>query len=101
MDELTSLPYLDNFVHETLRLYPPVITTMRVATEDDVIPLSEPLVDRKGHVQYEIRCARFASLAAPRLTAGRRVAKGNRIIIPILAVHRSKAIWGDDALEFK
>ncbi|KAM5537407.1 hypothetical protein V8D89_008926 [Ganoderma adspersum] len=84
MEELASLPYLDNFVHETLRLYPPVIMTMRVATEDDVIPLSEPLVDRKGKVQHEIR-----------------IAKGNRIVIPILVVHRSKAIWGDDALEFK
>lgn len=36
-----------------------------------------------------------------KLTDLRRVAKGNRIVIPIAVVHRSKAIWGDDALEFK
>ena len=54
MDELNSLPYLDNFVHETLRLHPPVTNTMRAANEDDVIPLSEPIVDKKGDLRHEI-----------------------------------------------
>ncbi|EJF57472.1 cytochrome P450 [Dichomitus squalens LYAD-421 SS1] len=84
MEDLHALPYLDQFVHETLRLYPPVTNTMRAANEDDVIPLGEPIIDKKGNVLHEIP-----------------VAKGTRIVIPILAVHRSKAIWGEDALEFK
>ncbi|KAI0336186.1 cytochrome P450 [Cubamyces sp. BRFM 1775] len=84
MDELASLPYLDCVVRETLRLHTPVAFTLRAADRDDVIPVSEPFVDRQGHVQREIR-----------------IGKGNRIIIAILALNQSKAIWGDDALEFR
>ncbi|CDO75988.1 hypothetical protein BN946_scf184922.g1 [Trametes cinnabarina] len=71
MDELSALPYLDMVVHETLRLHTPVAMLFREAKKDDVIPLSEP------------------------------IAKGNKVVLPILALHRSKEIWGEDALEFK
>ncbi|KAJ8489627.1 hypothetical protein ONZ51_g2825 [Trametes cubensis] len=84
MDELASLPYLDRVVRETLRLYTPVVFTLRAAAEDDVIPLSEPVIDRNGKAQHEIR-----------------IAAGNRVIVSILEPHHSKAIWGDDALEFR
>ncbi|CDO71953.1 hypothetical protein BN946_scf184940.g100 [Trametes cinnabarina] len=84
MDELSALPYLDMVVRETLRLHAPVAMLFREAKKDDVIPVSEPFIDRYGKVQQEIR-----------------VAKGNKVMLPILALHRSKAIWGEDALEFK
>ncbi|OSD05864.1 cytochrome P450 [Trametes coccinea BRFM310] len=70
MDELAALPYLDWVVRETLRLHAPVTWTLRSAGVDDVIPVSEPYVDRY-------------------------------VIMSILSVHHSKAIWGEDALEFK
>ncbi|KAI0634035.1 cytochrome P450 [Trametes polyzona] len=84
MDELNSLPYLDAVVRETLRVHAPVPSTMRIAMKDDVIPLSEPFVDRFGQVQTSIP-----------------IAKGTSISIPILALNRSKKLWGEDALEFK
>ncbi|KAI0364501.1 cytochrome P450 [Pilatotrama ljubarskyi] len=84
MDQLNGLPYLDAVVRETLRIHAPVPTTMRVANNDDVIPVSEPFVDRYGKIQEGIR-----------------VSKGTPIIIPILALNRSKKLWGEDALEFK
>ncbi|KAI0828219.1 cytochrome P450 [Trametes gibbosa] len=84
MDELNSLPYLDAVVRETLRIHSPVPTTIRVATKDDVIPVSEPFVDRFGKVQDTIR-----------------ISKGTPIVIPILAMNRSKKLWGEDAFEFK
>lgn len=31
----------------------------------------------------------------------RRVAKGNKVVIPILAMNRSAEIWGEDSLEFR
>jgi len=50
MDELNALPYLDAVVRETLRIHPPVASTMRVATEDDILPLGEPIKDKNGNV---------------------------------------------------
>ena len=29
------------------------------------------------------------------------IAKGNRVVVPFLAVNQSKKIWGEDALEFR
>ena len=55
MDELNALPYLDMVVRETLRLYSPVSSTIRVAKKDDTIPLNEPFTDRNGEVQDNIR----------------------------------------------
>ncbi|EIM81184.1 cytochrome P450 [Stereum hirsutum FP-91666 SS1] len=84
MEELNSLPYLDAVVRETLRYYSPVPHTVRVANRDDVIPLSEPWVDKHGVVRKELR-----------------MIKGDTIVIPFIAIHFSKKIWGPDAHEFK
>ncbi|KAI0328399.1 cytochrome P450 [Cubamyces sp. BRFM 1775] len=84
MDELNGLPYLDAVVRETLRLHSPVTFIVREAKKDDVIPLSEPYTDRYGRVHKEIR-----------------IAKGNRVALPVIAMHRLKEIWGEDAMEFK
>ena len=48
MDELAALPYLDNVAREVLRVHSPVPFTIRTAKQDDVIPLSTPVMDRKG-----------------------------------------------------
>jgi len=84
MDELNALPYLDAVVRETMRIHAPVPSTMRVATQDDVIPLEKPVKDKDGNPQYYVK-----------------VTKGQTIIIPILAINRSVEIWGNDAAEFK
>ncbi|KAI0824809.1 cytochrome P450 [Trametes gibbosa] len=84
MDELSALPYLDSVVRETLRLHAPVTMIVREVRRDDVIPVSKPVIDRYGKEYHGIR-----------------IAKGNKVVIPILAMHRSKEIWGEDVLEFK
>ncbi|KAJ7144946.1 cytochrome P450 [Mycena crocata] len=83
MDELNGLPYLDCVVRETLRLHAPVPGTIRKATQDDVVPLAIPFIDVNGVVHESLK-----------------VSKGQTITIPILAMNRAKAIWGDDAQEF-
>ncbi|KZT73023.1 cytochrome P450 [Daedalea quercina L-15889] len=84
MDELNQLPFLDAVIRETLRLHPPLNNTLREAVTDDVIPLSKPCVDVRGRIHDHVK-----------------IDKGSMVQIPILAVNRSKAIWGEDALEFK
>ncbi|KAF7792239.1 hypothetical protein EIP86_003275 [Pleurotus ostreatoroseus] len=82
MDELMALPYLDMVVKETLRVHSPVPATSRVSTKYDQIPLSKPFTDRNGEVHDSIP---YSDL----------------ILVPILILNRSKALWGEDALEFK
>ncbi|KAG6856730.1 hypothetical protein H0H87_001330 [Tephrocybe sp. NHM501043] len=84
MDELNALPYLDMVVRETLRVHAPVPSTIREATQDDILPLNQPFTDRKGVVHEGIR-----------------VRKGQTIQIPILAMNRSKELWGEDARMFR
>ena len=84
MDELSALPYLDAVVRETMRVHAPVPSTIRIAVRDDAIPLNTPYVDVHGQVHDAVR-----------------VAKGTPIFIPILALNRSKALWGEDAHEWK
>ena len=55
MDELSALSYLDAVVRETLRVHSPVPSTIRVAMEDDVIPLNTPFVDKNGQTQHGIK----------------------------------------------
>ncbi|KAF8180714.1 cytochrome P450 [Mycena galopus ATCC 62051] len=84
-DELGSLAGLDAFVHEVLRLYPPVTPAMfRVTLQDTILPLSKPLIGIDG--------TEITSIPIP---------KGTTLYIAIAAVNHSKEIWGDDALEFR
>ncbi|THG93595.1 hypothetical protein EW026_g7680 [Hermanssonia centrifuga] len=83
-DKLVELPYLDAVCRETLRLYPPVSFVTREAERDIVLPLSEPIQGVDGTPMKEIL-----------------VPNGTTVIIGIRACNRNKAIWGEDALEWK
>ncbi|KAM5533414.1 hypothetical protein V8D89_012964 [Ganoderma adspersum] len=83
-DRITHLPYLDAVVRESLRLYAPITTTMRVATADDAIPVAAPFVDRRGRTCTEIR-----------------VRKGDIISVPIQAMNKGRDAWGEDADVFR
>ncbi|KAF9268376.1 cytochrome P450 [Marasmius fiardii PR-910] len=84
MDKLNGLQYLDCVVRETLRLFAPVPATVREATRDDVIRLSESFVDVHGKEHWEFK-----------------VKKGQQITIPILMLNKAKFWWGEDAEEFQ
>ncbi|OCH87669.1 cytochrome P450 [Obba rivulosa] len=84
-DELThGLPYLDGIVQEVLRLHPPVAESSRVATVDDVIPLTAPIETSKGTYVERLY-----------------VARGETVAVPITLMNCSTAMWGPDAKQFK
>ncbi|EMD37583.1 hypothetical protein CERSUDRAFT_154296, partial [Gelatoporia subvermispora B] len=83
-DKLMRLPYLDAVCRETLRLYPPAPLMFREAREDVIMPLSEPIQATDGSVMSEVF-----------------VPKGTYIQIGIQGSNWNKAVWGEDALEWK
>jgi hypothetical protein len=66
VEELSSLPYLDAVVRETLRLHSPVSGTGRVVKADTTIPVGKPYLDRWGNTQTTIK-----SVSVPINTRGR------------------------------
>ncbi|KAG1803010.1 cytochrome P450 [Suillus variegatus] len=84
-DDLTNkLPYLDAVVNEVLRLHAPLKEIPRLAMQDDVIPLSEPLRTAAGNFMENV-C----------------IPKGTVIVIPVAALNCSVSMWGPDAKVFK
>ncbi|KAJ7775381.1 cytochrome P450 [Mycena metata] len=84
MEELNALPYLENVVRETLRAHTPLVSVRRAAMVDDILPLSMPYTDPTGVVHDSLP-----------------ITKGQEIYLPLLAVNTDKALWGEDAAEFK
>jgi cytochrome P450 len=87
---IADLPLLDNVCRESLRLIPPVHSSLRVATRDDVVPTSSPVLRR----------ARNGAL----VDSGARsvhIPKGTFVHVPVEAFNLDKDIWGPDAWEFK
>ncbi|KAL1703386.1 cytochrome P450 [Schizophyllum commune] len=85
-DAIERLPYLDAVVQESLRLCPPFHGTIRVATQDDVIPVSSPVVLKDGTIILE--------------GEGVEIRKGSYIHIPIEGLNQHESIWGVDARDF-
>ncbi|KAG2151003.1 cytochrome P450 [Suillus bovinus] len=83
-DALVNLPYLDAVCRETLRLYPPVTTATRTASDDIVLPFSHPVKGNDGTYMHEIL-----------------VPKSTNVVVSILNSNRDPEIWGDDALQWK
>ncbi|KAF8633944.1 hypothetical protein AX15_001127 [Amanita polypyramis BW_CC] len=83
---IDTLPYLEAVVRETLRVCPPVHGTIRVATEDDRIPISEPITLRGGTI---VEKGGYISIR-----------KGSYVHIPIEGLNYSPEIWGPTARQF-
>lgn len=83
-DILMSLPYLDAVVRETLRVYPPTSLLGRTARQTTILPLRFPVLSSTGE--------EVTSVVVP---------EGTTVTISILAANHNKAVWGDDASEWR
>ncbi|EPT01078.1 hypothetical protein FOMPIDRAFT_1121281 [Fomitopsis schrenkii] len=83
-DELNRLQLLDSVCRETLRVYPPVTNLFRNVTKDTVLPLTEPIYTTDG--------SRMDNIPVP---------AGTQLLIGFLGCNTSKALWGEDAYEWK
>ncbi|KAG9008464.1 hypothetical protein FRB90_008857 [Tulasnella sp. 427] len=81
---IDNLSFLDKVSKESLRLIPPVHSSIRVALEDDVIPLKYPVKLRDGTE-----------------THGVKIAKGQFVHVPMEGFNLDKTVWGEDAWEFR
>jgi cytochrome P450 len=86
-ETISNLPYLHNVSRESLRLIPPVHSSLRVATQDDEVPTSYPVHLRDGTI----------------LPAGStvKVLKGSFVHVPIEGFNLDREVWGEDAWSFK
>jgi cytochrome P450 len=106
MDQLNTLPYLDMVLREILRVHPSVPSIGRMALKDDILPLSKPVIDRQGKVHENIRgvdLRQFHIVRWPNMdfVFNNRIKEGQILIVSIVAVNRDKAIWGEDADDFR
>ncbi|KAI8996509.1 cytochrome-450 hydroxylase [Trametes punicea] len=84
---IAELPFLENVVKETLRLIPPVHSSIRVALQDDVIPTSTPVELRSSGGKVE-KVDRFL------------MPKGSCVHVPIEAFNLDREVWGPDGWAF-
>ncbi|KAK7008386.1 cytochrome P450 [Favolaschia claudopus] len=79
-----NMPLLNAFIKETLRMYPAVSVSDRVAVQDHILPLSRPIMTSHGKQITEIP-----------------IMKGQVVYLATGQYQRSNLRWGEDAHEFK
>ncbi|KAH9944870.1 cytochrome P450, partial [Amylocystis lapponica] len=79
-----ELPFLDAVCRETLRMYPAAQIIIRETRKDIIMPLSAPIRGRDGKMMHEIP-----------------IPKDTQVVVGILGSNCNKALWGEDALEWK
>ncbi|KAK7056385.1 hypothetical protein VNI00_002939 [Paramarasmius palmivorus] len=82
--DFEEMSYLGAVLKESLRFHPVAVYLHREASEDDVLPLSKPIVTKTGDILTELP-----------------VPRGTRAAISIAAYNRNKELWGEDAHEFR
>ena len=84
---ISNLSYFHNVIRESLRLFPPAHSFLRVTTKDDQVPTIYPVYDRHGNIMEGEK-----SVTVP---------KGTLVQVAIEGFNLDKGLWGEDAWEFK
>lgn len=83
---VSELPFLHNVVRESLRLIPPVHSSIRVAAQDDYIPTAYPIYNQDGGI-------------SPNKSIF--ISKGSFVHVAVEGFSLDKEFWGEDAWEFQ
>ncbi|TCD60665.1 cytochrome P450-dit2 [Steccherinum ochraceum] len=83
-EQISGLPFLDAVYRETIRAYPSVHVMNRETQRPTILPVWRPIEDSKGRMVNEII-----------------LDKGVTVTIGIHGYNRSKAVWGEDAEEWR
>jgi hypothetical protein len=83
---IADLPFLDNVVRESIRLIPPVHSSIRVATQDDELPTSYPVYNRDR---------------SPSNRTSIYIPKGTFVHVAVEGFNLDKSFWGENAWEFQ
>ena len=81
---IDSLPYLDKVCKESLRIIPPVQSSIRVALQDDIIPTQYPIKLSNGQETNSIH-----------------IRQGQVVHVPIEGFNLDRSVWGEDAWLYK
>ncbi|KAF8557928.1 cytochrome P450 [Imleria badia] len=84
VQDVDAMSYLNAVIKEGLRLHPAGPHAFRVPLQDEILPLSKPILTESGEMISEVL-----------------LPKGTEIVISIAAYNRDKDLWGEDAHEFK
>ncbi|KAJ7209184.1 cytochrome P450 [Mycena pura] len=79
-----SMPLLNAFIKESLRMYPAAVLSDRIASEDMVIPLSESIATTTGERMNQIH-----------------ISKGEFLTLATASYQRMESRWGNDANKFR
>ena len=83
---ISDLPFLDKVVRESIRLIPPVHSSIRVATQDDELPTSYPVHNRDRSISDRTSVS---------------ITKGTFVHVAVEGFNLDKSFWGDNAWEFR
>ncbi|KAF9467351.1 cytochrome P450 [Collybia nuda] len=78
--DLESMSYLAAVLKESMRFHPALYHNFRLAAQDDVLPLSQPIKTTTGELINKLP-----------------IPKGMKVIASIAGYHRNKEIFGEDA----
>jgi len=82
--ELENMPYLNAVIKETLRIHSSVTDIIRQASEDNVLPLSTPIVGASGTTYRELH-----------------IPKGTFVHASTFGYNINQDVWGSDAQVFR
>jgi len=83
-NDFESMPYLVAVTKETLRLHPIAVEVVRTPIQDDILPLTKPIVGTSGKVYNELP-----------------IPKGTVVSLSSFGYNLNQDVWGTDACAFR